>query len=252
MPDAPPTTHLDVFCQSLHQTLGERLASIVLYGDLVKPDQFVESTSTAELMIVVRDADTATLESIAPAVLQLERKLRVGLIVVTPEDLAQSCDVFPIRFLDMQTYHELLFGEDLLSELEFSDQHLRLRCEQELKNLQLRLRNLFVHRQGRPKLLGETLANASHTIFRILAASLAIRSGVVVVGDEAVINGAVKQLGCDAELLRVAAKLKQGEIPDRREELLTAFNAVMTTVTTAAAAVDAMETECSSNDDAPA
>ena len=67
--------------------------------------------------------------------------------------IAESADVFPIEFLDIQRSHVLLHGDNPLTGVEIHGVHLRLQCERELREkmvgvLEGRLRADRISRQA--------------------------------------------------------------------------------------------------------
>ena len=85
-------------------------------------------------------------------------------MIITESELAQSTDVFPIKFLGIQRYHEILYGKNVMEGLEIKTTHLRLRCEQELKNLAMRLRQQYLYRANFFDSLATTLIQARATL----------------------------------------------------------------------------------------
>ena len=86
----------------------------------------------------------AALDRIAPALRKAWQKHRVEPFVLRAAELPQLADVFPTKLLDIQAQHIVLAGEDLFHGLTVSREHIRLRVEQELRNLELRLRRRYL------------------------------------------------------------------------------------------------------------
>ena len=84
------------------------------------------------------------LDKISEALISTKRARQIQLLTLTTSDLNTSTDVFPIKFLDMQQDYEVLSGDDVVKGLEVGRDNLRFRCEQEIKNLMLRLRAMYM------------------------------------------------------------------------------------------------------------
>ena len=82
----------------------------------------------------------------------------------------------------MKESHLVLWGDDVLADLKISREHLRLRCEQELKNLLLSMPRHYFSQDG---------SNLSSILARMIVGFL--------------------------EMLRVAISLEKGELPPRNE-----------------------------------
>jgi hypothetical protein len=69
--------------------------------------------------------------------------------------------VFPIEYLSFQRNHLLVYGEDVLKELTFRREDIRLQCEREIKGKLLLLREAYMETNGRGKeirkLIGSSL-----------------------------------------------------------------------------------------------
>ena len=231
-------TGLERFCTQIQDGLGDALVSIVLYGDLVRGD-YAPSTSDVNVMIALREVGVELLDRAAPAVRKAARACRVAVLVLTEEDLRRSTDVFPIKFLDMQRHHRVLFGKDVLSDLPIAHDHLRLRCEQELKNLMLRLRRMYLERGNTPKGIERTLVAAVSALRRDLGVLAELKTGQAPDAGRDLVAVA-EQLGLDVEPIRRAQALQRGEQRPDSGELKRIYDGFMQTVQQAAHLADAL------------
>ena len=126
---------LESFKTNLVTTLGDDLIALIAYGDFVKERSFPVASGPINLMLVLRQISCEHLDRVSPLIESAEKLIPLATMTLTEEDIKSSCDVFPIKFHDMQRFHRLLAGRDVLSDLEIRDDFLRLRCEQQLKNL---------------------------------------------------------------------------------------------------------------------
>jgi len=243
MPGPPPNVlrATSEFCDALQNSLGDQLVSVIAYGDLAKPGRFDPRASALEVMVVLKEVTSDVLNVLAVPVARTTRRYRLEVLTLTEQDLRSSCDVFPIRFLDMQQHYELLCGQDVLADLNVPEEHLRLRCEQELKNLILRLRNLYLHRVHRTKLLAQTLTAAIDPFVRTLSACLNLKSGVAPTESESVIEAAAAEFGLDRDVLDRVFALKHERRRLRAPEMQQLYCAFMATVEQAADVVDQLD-----------
>lgn len=115
------------FCEQIHSTLGNLrpdLLAVLLYGHLVKSPP---EPGPTEVLLVLTQISAEHLERLAPPIRQGLQDFRLSVMLLTPEDLARSTDVFPIKFADIHRHHLLLWGNDPLQELQITAAHLRLR-----------------------------------------------------------------------------------------------------------------------------
>ena len=90
-------------------------------------------------------------------------------LLLSVEHIRSSQDVFPMEFLEMKENHIVLFGEDLLKDLEIDNKNLRLFCEEQIKGKLIRIRQAFMEiglkKKGMEALLKESL-NSLIPVFR--------------------------------------------------------------------------------------
>jgi len=231
-------SHLDRFCSQLEKSMGDSLISVVLYGGLARGDEYNPRWSDVNVLVVLDRATVDRLDKIASPIRKAVRRFHLSPLVLSERDLRRSADVFPIKFLDMQRHHRQLWGRDLLTDLAIQTDHLRLRCEQELKNLLLRLRYVYLQRSNRPRLVEQTLITASSPFLHGVNALLVLKTGEAPRLIAATADAAERELGLDGETLRRVLAMKRGHRGPKGAELRQLFNSYMTTVEKAAYIAD--------------
>ena len=131
---------LDRFRDEMETALGPELVALMVYGDVLCRDVNRSRLDGVNVMVVLRQVRLADLDKIMKPVKAAGKKIGLVPMVVSETDIKGSADVFPIKFLQIKHHHKLLYGTDVFQGMEVSKAHLRLRCEQELKNLMLRTR----------------------------------------------------------------------------------------------------------------
>jgi hypothetical protein len=203
--------------EELRGVWGEELVSAALYGSLAS-GEYVPGRSDVNLLLVVRDARPPALERAGPALRAAAGRLRLNPFITTPEEMRASADVFPIKFLQMREHGELLFGSDALGRLEISPAHLRLRCEQELRNSLLRVRHLLLLQPPHPRNRQRLLAEAARPFLTSLQVLLSLRRGTMPAAAELPAL-AVEALGADADLFRRLLALRDPDVSLGEAEL---------------------------------
>lgn len=225
-------------CVSLQEALGEQVVSVVLYGGLAK-GEYAPDTSDVNVMVVLDEVTVAVLDKAVPVIQSGVRDFRLAPLVLSEDDLRRSTAVFPVKFLDMQRHHLLLWGREVLADLIVTRDHLRLRCEQEMKNLLLRLRQFYLQRAHRPELIETTLTRSLSSLLTSLNVLVELKTGQTAASKRAVIEAAEK-IGLDSRALREVLALKRGEVKPDAAGLKRLYDAFMTTVQQAAALVDTL------------
>ena len=230
---------LDGFVGQLRATFGAELLSVVLYGGLAK-GEFVPDRSDVNVLVLLARLDVATLDRAAPLLQNAARDLDVDALLLTPDDLARSAAVFPVKFQDIQRHHRVLWGQPVLAGLRVTREHLRLRCAQELKNLLLRSRRYYVERCLRPELVERTLTQSLSTLLINLGVLFELKTGATLPNKAAVV-GVASQLGADETLLQQLLALKRGELRPDAAELKRLYDAFLRAVEHAVVLADQLD-----------
>lgn len=198
---------------TLSQTLGDALQAVVLFGGLAK-GEFIAGHSDVNVLVALRSADMAVLDRAAPVLQQGTAEFRLAALLLTEADLRDSADVFPIKFLDLQRYHLVLWGEDPFIKVNVTRAQLALRCEQELRQLALRLRQTYVTRAARPEVLQATLERAVSSLLVNLGVLVELHSGQPVPAKQEALDRAAA-LDLPLAPVRDVWSMKRGELrPD--------------------------------------
>lgn len=238
--DALPTSvreGLQRFCNQLQEALGEQLVSIILYGGLAKAE-YAPASSNVNVMVVLKQATVEVLDKAVAPVQQGMRDFSLAVMVLSENDLHHSTDAFPIKFMDMQRHHRLLWGKKVLAEIVIAKDHLRLRCEQEIKNLLLRLRQFYLQRIHHTELIESTLTRAISSFLTSLSPLLILKAGHAPITKSAIAEAAGREFGFNTKSLTDVLALKSGNYKPEVAELKRLYNAFMTTVEKAAELVD--------------
>ena len=232
---------IEQLCTELEDQLGDDLESIVLYGGFARSGRLESENEVANLLIVLKAVNYETLNRLAGPIKSIEQKIPLGTMVLTRGDLHSSCDVFPIKFHDMQLYHEVLTGDDVFSDLKISDNHLRLRCEQQLKNLMLRMRADYLRYSQNNRLLYELLLDANRNLLRDMNACLIVKSGIAPEDDTDLPEAYGEAFDLDADIVNEIRALSKKQKPPTMEELRLLFGRLMKLIDDSALAIDMVE-----------
>jgi len=108
----------------------------------------MDKHSNINLLIVLKDAGLANLKKITKTL--KEKKFNIlNSLFLTPDYIRNSTDVFPIEFLDMKENYVLLFGEDILKDLQVDIKNLRFQCEQELKAKLILIKKFYLRNRSK-------------------------------------------------------------------------------------------------------
>ena len=159
---------LGEFVQKLRAAAGENLTSVVLYGSAAE-GEFHREYSDVNLLCVVRDTSFASLNKIASAVAWWRKKKHHPPLVMTEKELKDTADVFSIEFIDMKQRHRILYGSEVLRDLNIPMHLHRSQVEYELREKLFLLRQHVLLAGSDEKALWEAMLNSLSsftTLFR--------------------------------------------------------------------------------------
>jgi predicted nucleotidyltransferase len=230
---------LKEFCRQVEDAVKSELMSLMVFGDLARGD-FYPANSDINLAIILKNTSVDVLKPFRDSLRKAQASMRLVPMFLSKEDLEGATDVFPTKFLLMKHQHVALSGEDVLAEIEIDDTHLRLRCEQELRNLSIRQRAAFV-RASRPEKLEQLLIGGVTSLLNNLRVLTFLKTKALPANDVDTIAKAGKEFSLDTKLLEQGIQLKKKDFEPTKEELPLLFEQMMGFTQQVAKLADKME-----------
>ncbi len=201
---------------------GSNVHSFHIVGSAVMPD-FNEKLSDINSVAVLHNMDLKFISFLAPLGRKHGKKRIAAPLVMTPEYIHRSLDVFPIEFLDFRLIHRTIYGIDILKDLQIDRPHLRLQCEREIKTKLINVRQGYISSLGKKEHLGAVLVRSitsSMAFFRAVITLLGKEPPIPRADTVSEFGAATKiETGIFTELLA----LKAGAIKPSERELRTMF-----------------------------
>lgn len=192
---------------------GANLAALVLYGGLAR-GSFRPGRSDVNVAVVLESASAEALLPLAPALQEAWRAARVEPWLVARAELPRLAAIFPSKVLDIEARHVLLLGAtDPFAGLSAPPELVRLRAEQALCNLALRLRRRLVASAADPDAQLRWLSEVARPLAAELSPLLRLAGAHPGGGDtEGLLAAAARAFGLDgATLAELAAARKAPE-----------------------------------------
>ncbi len=133
--------------------------SFHVVGSAVIPD-YNEKLSDINSVAVLHNMDLKFISFLAPLGRKYGKKRIAAPLVMTPEYIRRSLDVFPIEFLDFKLIHRTIYGNDILKDLQVDMPHLRLQCEREIKTKLINVRQGYISSLGKKERLDAVLVRS--------------------------------------------------------------------------------------------
>jgi len=156
------------FIERLRAAVAANLVSVILYGSAAE-GEFHPEYSDLNLLCVLRDASFPALARMVDVVQWWRGKKHRPPLVLTLQELTASADVFSIEFVDMKQRYRVLFGEDVLRDLNVPMRMHRAQLEYELREKMFLLRQHILLAGNDEKQLWEVMLNSLSsftTLFR--------------------------------------------------------------------------------------
>jgi len=147
------------FIEDILKGEAGNLHSFHIVGSALTAD-FNKKTSDINSVVVLKEMDLGFVEFLAPLGRKHRKKGVAAPLIMTPQYIKDSLDVFPIEFFNFRLIHHTVFGDDILGGLEIEDRHLRLQCEREIKTKLIWLRQGYISSLGDKRLLSERLSES--------------------------------------------------------------------------------------------
>jgi len=156
------------FIDDLKATHGKNLASVILYGSAATGD-FIPTRSDYNILIALHKITPKDLRNAHASVREWHKLGHSVPVYFTVSELQNAADVFPIEFHQMETARKILYGKDVLANVEVSDANLRHQAEYELRSKLILLRRQYIPASesvdGLKTLMAESLSSFA-TLFR--------------------------------------------------------------------------------------
>jgi len=223
-----PEDTLQELARRLQSACGENLVSLVLYGSAARED-FHETYSDVNLLVVVRDLRATALAALAPVIAwwSHEHGLRPPMIM-TLQELQESADVFAIELLDIRTTHRILAGEDVTTSIDIPMNLHRVEVEHELRTILLRLRQHLLLASDKADDLRAVLAKSISSVVTLF------RHALIALGEDTphakakLIEQAGEVFGFDAQPLRSILELRND--PNQPRGVLELYHAYLAAI----------------------
>jgi hypothetical protein len=144
-------------------------------------------------------------------------------IYLTGEHITTSCDVYPIEYLEMGKDYEVLYGDDILENLDIPFENLRLECEQKIKGALIRLTQVILETGENMKLLSKTAFLAMKEILSGVTGMLLINGYSGQINETSVFKEAEEQFKIDLKPFFEIIEWKNGTAPENKKKLLFDF-----------------------------
>lgn len=207
---------MEKFIDNLKNILQERLISVFMYGSKVKYSQELVKTDM-NVMVIVKNLSGSDIRACSEIVNKWMKAKNPIPVFMDREEWFHSSDVYAMEYADIKTEHRILYGEDLISDLNVDPDNIRFQCEQETKNLLMRFRQFYLENAHSPKRLKDSFVPLAKTCNAIFKAILRVKFTDIPSEKEDIIKKLAEISGLEAStyIKLLGYKRKQCKMNDK-------------------------------------
>jgi hypothetical protein len=218
---------------------GDDLISIMLYGSATGKD-YRPGKSDINFMIVLSEEGIERLDR-AFEVVKKWRKRNVAIPLFLTENYVEtSTDVFPIEYLNFKSNYVPVYGKDILKDLSFKPEFIRLQCEREIKGKLLLLREAYLETSGKGRALKDVIGQSIRAFVAIFEALLYVKELELPTERIKVIHATAQAFDIDSSVFEKLLDVKDDKIKPGDDEMRGLFQKYLAEVRKLSKQVDAL------------
>lgn len=215
------------------------LISIILYGSAAGKD-YRPGKSDINFMIVLSEVGIERLDR-AFKIVKKWRKRNVAIPVFLTENYVEtSTDVFPIEYLNFKSNYVPVYGKDILKDLSFKPEFIRLQCEREIKGKLLLLRQVYLETSGKGRALKGAISQSIRAFVAIFEALLHVKGLELPKEKLQIIRATAQAFDLDSSVFEKLLDVKDDKIKPGEDEMRGLFQKYLAEVRKLSKQVDTL------------
>lgn len=155
----------------LENIYKEKLISIILYGSAATYG-FNPKTSDINLIVIIENLTAQDLKTGHSTIKKWIKTQNPAPLFIDSKEWLNSTDVYALEYSDIKERYKIIYGENLVSELNIDKKDLRLQCESEIKHILVKLRQAYLLNCKDKDIIKLLIKNSSKSIIAIFRAIL--------------------------------------------------------------------------------
>jgi len=135
------------------------LPSVTLFGSAAEGR--LRPSSDVNLILVLKRFDQAAADGLSDALRTAHAAIMLEVMFILEAEVPLAAEAFAVKFSDIETRHEVLFGNDYFSDLDIPIDALKFRVRQVVANQVLRLREAYVLNSQQDEELSRIIAGVA-------------------------------------------------------------------------------------------
>jgi hypothetical protein len=232
-----------VFASFLDRVTSEykdNIHSVHLIGSAITAD-YMPGKSDINSVFVLKEMDLDFLRLLAPLGKSFKKEGLSAPLIMTPQYIQSSLDVFPVEFLNFKLIHKTVLGEDILGALTVEKANLRLQVERELKSKLIWLRQGYLSTMGEKKALIENISTSITGFIPVFRAIIFLTGATPPVEKQAVIKKLQEHAELDSDIYEKMILIKENRLKPDKDELEELFRQYYKTTERLGRLIDVLE-----------
>ncbi|MDY6855250.1 MAG: hypothetical protein SWO11_11195 [Thermodesulfobacteriota bacterium] len=228
------------FTKDYKNAFGSDLISIILHGSGASGD-YIPKKSDINFLIVLSEKGIEILERSFKIITKWRKRSVNTPLFLTKDYILSSIDTFPVEFFNMKMNYVLVYGEDVLSDLTFEREHMRIECERELKAKLLQLRQGYLqtsHKTGHMQLL---IASSITTFIAIFKAILYLKDIKIPAHKDQTLALMCEKFNLNYEIFSTLLNIKKKERKPSRNKMDSLIHEYISEIKRISSIVDTMD-----------
>ena len=188
-----------ILVKDLKDIYGENLLSVILYGENTEDEQS-KSKLEQNIIVILKSLEASDLKNAIIAIKKWKKTKNPLPIFMSESEWLSSADVYPIEYVEIKNNYEILYGKNVVAPMSVSKYDLRLQCEYEIKNLLVRIRQIYLGNSDNPQFMVKTLEETSLKLVRILKSALNLFDEIAPDEYSEVIQKMAEKISFDGEI----------------------------------------------------
>jgi hypothetical protein len=233
--------HLKAFVEDLRATHGENLISVILYGSATTEDH-AANASDYHVLVTLEKIGPKDLRNANAAVREWAKLGHSVPVYFTLDEIEHATDVFPIEFQHMKRARKVLFGRDVLADIEISNENLRHQVEFELRSKLLLLRRHYIPASTTVEGLMSLMADSLVNFIALFRGVLMLKGVDAPVGRHDTLALTVEKLELDGKPLETIYNIRKKNVAAPMDEVAAneLFSEYLEQIDRVIEAIDAM------------
>jgi predicted nucleotidyltransferase len=224
----------------LQKTFKERLISVVLYGSAATEDG-KDRFSDFNVLCILKHVTPKELAESAPIFHWWREMKNPAPLLLSEAEVLTSTDCFPIEFHDMKEQHRILYGLDMIANLEIDYSFYRAQVEHELRAKLLRLRQKAAGVLAENDLLLRLMIDSVSTFSVLFRHALLLSGHEAKIDRREVIAAAREKFAVEPAPLLTLLDVREEKLKAASVQPALLFSEYLKQIETVVNAVDRME-----------